>query len=257
VVDNRAGAGGNIGGQLVAQAPPDGTMLLVCAFSCSTVPSLYAKPPYDTRLLAPVIMIGTVPSVMVVPAGLPVQSLREFAAYAKSHPVNYASSGVGSSPHLVSELLAQMAGIEMIHVPYRGAGQVSADLIAGRVQLYFDNLPAALPNIRQGTERALLVAQEHRAAVAPDIPTVAEAGMSELLITPWFGIFAPPGTSEPVLERLNAAYGAALAEEAVTRRMKELGVEVAGGDYESLVRFVQADVAKWGAIIRDRRISSD
>jgi tripartite-type tricarboxylate transporter receptor subunit TctC len=258
VIDNRAGAGGNIGGQAVALAAPDGHTLLVCAFSCSTAGSLYAKPAYRIeRDFAPVIMIGTVPSVMVVPSSLPVKTLGDFVALAKRQPMNYASSGVGSSPHLVSELLNQLAGTEITHVPYRGAGQVTADLLAGRVQLYFDNLPAALPNIRSGQVRALLVAQSQRSAAAPDIPTAAEAGQPDLLVTPWFGIFAPAGTPGAVLEQLNKAIGDALRDPAVEARMKALGVEVAGGSREALGRFIAADTAKWGEIIKARNIVAD
>jgi tripartite-type tricarboxylate transporter receptor subunit TctC len=258
VLDNRAGAGGNIGGQMVARAQADGYTLLVCAFSCSTAGSLYAKPAYDIqRDFAPVVMIGTVPSVMVVPAALPVKTFAEFVALTKRQSVNYASSGVGSSPHLASELLNQLAGIEVTHVPYRGAGQVTADLLANRVQLYFDNLPAALPNIKTGQLRPLLVAQTARSAAAPEIPTSAEAGIPDLVVTPWFGVFAPAATPEEVLRKLNAAFDAALHDPAVAARMKELGVDVIGGGRDRLGGFIAGDVVKWGAIIKERNIVAD
>jgi tripartite-type tricarboxylate transporter receptor subunit TctC len=258
VVDNRAGAGGNIGGKMVARSDADGHTLLLCAFSCSTAGALYANPAYDIgRDFAPVVMIGTVPSVMVVPAASPARTLQEFIDLAKKESVNYASSGVGSSPHLAGELLNQLAGIQMVHVPYRGAGQVTPDLLTNRVQLYFDNLPAALPNIRSGAIRPLLVAQSQRSEAAPEIPTSAEAGMPDLLVTPWFGIFAPQATPTPALERLNTAFNAALRQPAVSARMMELGVNVGGGSREVLGSFMAGEVAKWTKIIQERHITAD
>jgi tripartite-type tricarboxylate transporter receptor subunit TctC len=181
----------------------------------------------------------------------------ENAKLKKKAQVSYGSGGIGSSPHLIGELLSQAAGIEMTHVPYRSTSQASTDLIPGRIQLLFDNLPAAMSHIKAKTVRALLVAQDHRAESLPDIPTAAEAGQPELLISPWFGVFAPAKTPTAVLDELNAAFNAALTDPSVEKRLRELGLEVKGGTRQQLAKFVQDDVDKWGAIIRARKIVAE
>lgn len=157
IIENRAGAGGNIGAQAVMRAPADGQTLLMCAFGCAVAPSLYQPPPYDIQKdFAPVAMLGTVPSVLVVNPNVPARTVGELIAYAKAHPgaLNSASSGIGGSAHLATELFKQRAGVDIAHIPYKGAGQVAADLLGGQVDMYFDNLPASLPSIRAGKLRA-------------------------------------------------------------------------------------------------------
>jgi tripartite-type tricarboxylate transporter receptor subunit TctC len=207
--------------------------------------------------MEPVVMLGDVPSVMLVPTDLPVNNLAEFIAYAKKARLSYGSGGIGSSPHLIGELLSQAAGIEMTHIPYRSTSQASTDLIPGRIQLLFDNLPSAISHIKAKTVRALLVAQDHRAESLPEIPTAGESGVPELLISPWFGVFAPANTSAEVLDELNAVFNAALKDPSVNRRVKELGLEVKGGSRQQLAKFVQDDIEKWGAIIRARKIVAE
>ena len=260
IVENRVGASGNIGGQAVARAEPNGYTLLMCAFGCAVAPSLYKPAPYDVvKDFAPVAMIGTVPSVLVVNPKVPAKSVAELIAYAKAHPgkLNSASSGIGTSAHLATELLNTKAGIELTHIPYKGAGQVAADLLGGQVDMYFDNLPASLPSIRSGKLRALAVASEKRSPSIPDVPTFAEAGVPDFLITPWFGIMAPARTPDAVLDRLNQAFVAALKAPEVQTRMQQLGVDVAPGSRQALARFIAGENEKWKAIIQANKIRAE
>jgi len=260
IVENRVGASGNIGGQAVARAEPNGYTLLMCAFGCAVAPSLYTPAPYDVvKDFAPVAMIGTVPSVLVVNPKVPAKSVAELIAYAKAHPgkLNSASSGIGTSAHLATELLNTKAGIELTHIPYKGAGQVAADLLGGQVDMYFDNLPASLPSIRSGKLRALAVASEKRSPSIPDVPTFAEAGVPDFLITPWFGIMAPARTPDAVLDRLNQAFVAALKAPEVQTRMQQLGVDVAPGSRQALARFIAGENEKWKTIIQANKIRAE
>ncbi|MDH0681160.1 tripartite tricarboxylate transporter substrate binding protein [Achromobacter animicus] len=260
IVENRAGAGGNIGAQAVARAAPDGYTLLMCAFGCTVAPSLYQPAPYDiVKDFAPVAMIGTVPSVLVVNPQVPANTLPELLAYARANPgkLNSASSGVGGSAHLATELLKQRAGIDVAHIPYKGAGQVAADLLGGQVDMYFDNLPASLANIRAGKLRALAVASSKRAPAIPDVPTFAEGGVPDFLITPWFGIMAPARTPAAELDALHHAFAAALQAPEVAAKMRELGVETASGTRQSLGDFVGAETARWKDVIQANHIKAE
>jgi tripartite-type tricarboxylate transporter receptor subunit TctC len=260
IIENRGGASGNIGAQYVARAEADGHTLLVCAFGCAIAPSLYKPAPYDiVKDFEPVAMIGTVPSVLVVNPNVPAKSVKELIDYARSHPgkLNSASSGIGTSAHLATELLNSKAGISLTHIPYKGAGQVAADLLGGQVDMYFDNLPASLANIRAGRLRALAVASTSRSPSIPDIPTFAEAGVPDFLITPWFGIMAPARTPQPVLDRLNKEFTAALRSPEVAAKMKDLGVETRPESREELARFIAGENAKWKAVIEANHIRAE
>ncbi|WP_116521895.1 tripartite tricarboxylate transporter substrate binding protein [Achromobacter insuavis] len=260
IVENRAGAGGNIGAQAVARAAPDGQTLLMCAFGCTVAPSLYQPAPYDiVKDFAPVAMIGTVPSVLVVNPKVPADTLPALLAYARANPgkLNSASSGIGGSAHLATELLKQRAGIDLAHIPYKGAGQVAADLLGGQVDMYFDNLPASLANIRAGKLRALAVASAARAPAIPNVPTFAEAGVPDFLITPWFGVMAPAGTPTAVLDTLHDAFAQALQAPEVAAKMRELGVETAAGSRADLGRFVTTETAKWKQVIETNHIKAE
>jgi len=260
IVENRAGAGGNIGAQAVARAAPDGYTLLMCAFGCTVAPSLYQPPPYDiVKDFAPVAMVGTVPSVLVVNPKVPAKTLPELLAYARANPgaLNSASSGVGGSAHLATELLKQRAGIDVAHIPYKGAGQVAADLLGGQVDMYFDNLPASLANIRAGKLRALAVASSKRAPAIPDVPTFAESGVPDFLITPWFGVMAPARTPDATLAALHDAFTEALAAPEVAAKMRELGVETAAGTRQALGDFVTTETARWKDVIQANHIKAE
>lgn len=260
LVENRAGAGGNIGAQSAAKSPADGYTLLVCAFSCAVSPALYTPAPFDlARDFEPVALLGTVPSVLVVHPGLPATSLKELIAYAKAHPdkLNAASSGVGGSAHLALVLLRNRAHIDIAHVPYKGAGQVAADLLGGQVDMYFDNLPASLQSIRAGKLRALAVASKARAAAVPDVPTFAEAGLPDFLITPWFGVLAPAGTPAGAIKTLNQAINQALQDPALGKRLEELGLVAAPGTPAALQRFLAAETSSWAEVIRKNAIKPE
>ena len=260
LIENRAGAGGNIGAQSAAKSPADGYTLLVCAFSCAVSPSLYTPAPFDlARDFEPVALLGTVPSVLVVHPGVPARSLKELIAYAKAHPdkLNAASSGVGGSAHLALVLLRNRAHIDIAHVPYKGAGQVAADLLGGQVDMYFDNLPASLQSIRAGKLRALAVASKARAAAVPDVPTFAEAGLPDFLITPWFGVLAPAGTPAGPIKTLNQAINQALQDPALGRRLEELGLVAAPGTPAALKRFLAAETSSWAEVIRKNAIKPE
>lgn len=252
VVDNRGGAGGNIGAQAVARAKPDGYTLLMCAFGCSVAPLMYKPVPYDIKKdFEPVAMLATVPSVLVVNPNVPARSLSELLAYARANPgkLNSASSGVGTSAHLATELLRVQTGVQVTHVPYKGAGQVAGDLLGGQVDMYFDNLPASLPSIKAGKLRALAVAGAKRSPSIPDVPTFAEAGVPNFIITPWFGLMATAGTPEPVLQRLHAVFTEALKDPAVADRMEQLGLVAAPDSRAGLEKFIEGETTKWKTII--------
>jgi tripartite-type tricarboxylate transporter receptor subunit TctC len=260
IIENRGGAGGNIGAQNVIRSAADGYSLLVCTFSCSVAQFLYTPKPYDVvKDMDPVLMLGTVPSVLVVNPKVPVKTVRELLAYAKSNPgkLNAASSGVGGSAHMALELLKTKTGVDIAHVPYKGAGAVAADLLSGQVDMYFDNLPASLQSIRAGRLRAVAVASAERAAAIPDVPTFAESGVADLMITPWFGLMAPAGTPKDILARLNGAFNAALKDPAVVRRLEELGLVIAGGTPDTLERFVKTDSQRWAEVIKRNNIKSE
>lgn len=257
IVENKAGAAGNIGVQYVSRAKPDGYTLVMCAYSCAVAQSLYKPAPYNIATqFAPVIMVGTVPSVLVVNPKVPARSVQELVAYAKAHPdkLNAASSGIGGSAHLALELLKREAGVQIAHIPYKGAGQVAGDLLGGQVDMYFDNLPASLPSIRAGRLRALAVASKERAAAIPDVPTFAEAGLPNMIVTPWFGILAPRGTPQPVVDSLNAAFDQALADPDARRRLNDLGVNTVGGPPAKLAGFLSSETRKLAELIKQNHI---
>jgi tripartite-type tricarboxylate transporter receptor subunit TctC len=260
VVENKGGAGGNIGVQYVSRTKPDGYTLVMCAYSCAVAPSLYKPAPYSIdKDFAPVVLVGTVPSVLVVNPKVPARNVAQFIDYAKSNPgkLNAASSGVGGSAHLALELLKREAKVDIAHIPYKGAGQVAGDLLGGQVDMYFDNLPASLANIRAGKLRALAVASAKRAPAIPDVPTFAEAGVADFLITPWFGIMAPAGTPDATLAALHQAFNDALQAPEVAAKMRELGVETAAGPRQALGDFVVAETARWKDVIQANRIRAE
>jgi len=207
VVDNRPGAGGNIGADIVAKSAPDGYTLLMGTVGTHAInPSLYTKMPYDHfKDFVPVVLVAGVPNVLVVTPSLPVNSVQDLIKLAKEKPgqINFASSGSGTSIHLSGELFKTMTGVEMTHVPYKGSSPALTDLMGGQVQLMFDNLPSALPQIKGGKLRAIAVTSTKRAPALPDIPTMAESGLPGFEASSWFGVLAPAGTPPAVVTRIN------------------------------------------------------
>ena len=253
VVDNRAGATGIIGADLVAKAPADGYTVMITIASHAINPSLFAKLPYDTlNDLAPVSLLAEYPFVITVHPSLPAKTLREFIAIAKarSGQLTFASSGNGSGPHLGMELFMNMAGIRMTHVPYKGAGQAMTDLVSGQVQVFLNNFLAGMQMIKAGRLRALAVTSGKRAAVAPDLPTVAEAGVPGYLVTGWYGMFVPAATPAQVINTLHAATVKALRSKEVSERLSGEAAEIAGSTPPQFAEFLKTEITKWAGVVR-------
>ncbi|WP_043833985.1 Bug family tripartite tricarboxylate transporter substrate binding protein [Muricoccus aerilatus] len=259
-VENRAGAGGNVGADFVAKAEPDGYTLLMQAISSGAINyTLYgSRMTYRPEDLAEVGLVVRVPNVIFVTNSLPVRSLRELVTYAKANPgrLNIGSSGAGTSLHVTGELLKMEAGVQMTHVPFRGAGPMLAEVIAGRVEVAVDNLPSAIGHLREGRLRALAVTTATRTPALPDCPTTAEEGLPGVEATAWFGIQAPARTPRPIVERLGAAIDAIVKEPATKARMADLGGMMpdltpdGGTTPAAFTAFVRAETAKWGEVVR-------
>ena len=261
LVENRSGAGANIGADLVAKSPPDGSTLLIAAPGPFAINQhLYRTMPFDpARDLVPVALVAEVSIVLMVPVSSPVTNLAELIALARREPgrLSFGSSAIGGTNHLAGELLKSMAGINIVHVPYRGAAPAMTDLIAGRLDLYFDNMPGVLPQVREGRVRAIAVAGTSRAAVLPDLPTMAEAGLPGFEASAWFGMAAPRGTQPALVGRINAAVLAALSNPGLRERLAQAGAETGRLDAAAFARFVDAEREKWGRIVRASGASAD
>lgn len=255
VVDNRAGGGGTIGASIAAKAQPDGYTILFGSISTHAVnPAMYKKLPYDhIKDFAPVSLIGTVPNVLVVHPSLPVKSVSDFINYAKANPgkINYGSAGIGSPPHLSMELLKSMAGIDVVHVPYKGAGPALAELLGGQTQVMCTSLAGQLPHIKAGRVRALAVTTTKRNPQVPDVPTMIEAGVPGYEVTIWYAVFVPTGVSKPIIARLNSELVKLLNSAEMKERMAQIGVDPAPSTPAELAAFVKSETDKWTKTVQD------
>ena len=254
VVDNRPGAGGNIGSDLVAKSAPDGYTLLMGTVGTHAInPSLYSKMPYDhVKDFVPVVLVAGVPNVLVVHPALPVNSVADLIKLAKDKPgqINFASSGSGTSIHLSGELFKTMAGVDITHIPYKGSSPALTDLIGGQVQIMFDNLPSALPQIKAGKLRAIAVTSLKRAPVLPDVPTISESGLPGFEASSWFGVLAPAGTPAPIVARINAEVNKWLQSAEAREKLLSQGAEAAGGSPEQFANHIRAESEKWAKVVK-------
>jgi tripartite-type tricarboxylate transporter receptor subunit TctC len=258
VVENRGGGGANIGTEAVVRSDPDGYTMLIASMPLAVNRFLFPSLSYDPLGdLAPVSLICEYPNIMAVPITSPARSVDDFIAYAKANKgkVTFASSGHGTSVHLSGELFKRMAGIEMLHVPYRGAGPALNDLLPGRVDVMFNNIGAVLPLIRGGKLRGLAVTTAMRTPAAPDLPPIAEAGLPGFDVSSWYAFFAPAKTAPEVIRKMHADTVAALTDPVTKERLEQLGVVVVGSTPAQLAAFLRAEMDKWAPVIKEAGIS--
>ena len=254
IVDNRPGGGTTIGTNLAAKAPPDGHTLLIVSFAFAVNPSLYTELPYDSaKDFAPVILAAATPNLLVINPALPAKTVQELVGLAKSRAggLNYASAGNGSSNHLCMELFRSMAGLNLVHVPYKGSVPAVTDLIGGQVDAMFDNVPNVIQQVKAGKLRALAVTSRDRSMFLPNVPTVAESGFPSFDVSVWFGVVAPAGTPAPVLASLNREINRILALPDVVQLFHGQGVEPRGGSAADFGAFLRAQTGRWAKVVKD------
>ena len=253
IIENKPGAGGNIGADFVAKSPGDGSTLLIATVGTHAInPALYSAMPYNhVKDFTPVSFLASTPNLLVVNNAVPAKNVQELIALAKRTPLNFGSSGSGTSIHLSGELFNTLAGVKMQHIPYRGRAQAVPDLLGGRISLIFDNMPSVLPLVRSGDVRALGVTSSVRSSAAPDIPTIAESGLPGFEATSWFALMAPAGLPKDVLARINAETARVLNLSDVREKMAVLGLDLAPGSPEALAGLIQKETAKWANVVKE------
>jgi tripartite-type tricarboxylate transporter receptor subunit TctC len=260
IVENRPGAGGTVGTAIVAKSPPDGHTLLVVSSSHGINPSVYRSLPYDTmRDLAPVSLLMSGPALLVTHPSVPAKSVKALVALARAQPgaLTFGSAGVGTPPHLGGELFKILAKVDMTHVPYKGNAAAFIDLVAGEISLMFPNIVSGLPHVKQGRLRAMAVSSRQRSAIAPEIPTVAESGLPGYEMGSWYGFVAPGGTPVPIIARLQQETAKALQLPDVKEKLTTQGVEAIGSTPDEFRKFLQAEIAQWGKVIRAAKLKFD
>jgi len=253
LVENRTGAGGNVGSDAVAKAAPDGYTLLMASPANTINPSLYTKMPYDPmRDLVPIALIGSVPTVLIANRSLPVQNVKQLVALAKSRPgaLIYGSGGSGTTEHLAGEMFKSAARVDMLHVPYKGGAQVMTDLLGGQIALMFVNQLAALPHVNAGKLKALGVASAERSPALPQVPTFAESGYPELIVSVWWGVMGPAAMPKEIVTQLNREIVAALASPEMKERLQTLSARPIGGTPESFAKFFADEITRWARVVK-------
>lgn len=253
VIDNKPGAGATIASDSVAKSAPDGYTLFMSTIANTINTTLYRRLPFDfERDFAPVSLVATVPNVLVVNPDVPAKTVQEFIALAKKNPekIYFASSGSGSSIHLSGELFNMVAGVKLTHVPYKGSAPAVVDLMSGQVQAMFDNLSSSLPYIKAGKLRALAVTSATRSPAAPDIPTMAEAGLPECEVLSWFALVAPAKTPQPIIDKLNAAVVKLLADPSTKQQFDNIGADPASSTPAALAALISSETAKWAKVVK-------
>jgi tripartite-type tricarboxylate transporter receptor subunit TctC len=260
VIDNRPGAGGIPGTEVVSRAAPDGYTLLMTNVALAVNAYLYPKLPYDAlKDFTPVTMVNSAPLLLVVHPALPAKSVKELIDYAKSHPgqLNYGSGGVGSTPHLSGELFKSLAGIDAVHVPYKGGAPALTDLVGGQLSFMIENVPGTMPFVKAGKLRALAITSAKRSPLEPALPTMAEAGVPGYEVIGWNGIVAVKGTPPAIVARLHTEVAKILRTPEVTQRLAALGAEPVGNTPDEFGAFIKAEMARWGKIIKEKGIRSE
>ncbi len=254
VVDNRPGAGGTVGTKAVAKSEPDGyTLVLGYTGPLAIGPSLYKNVGYDPRKdFAPIGLIGNAPNSLVVHPSFPAKTVAELIAYAKANPgkVNFGSAGAGTASHITGEYFARSAGITLVHIPYKGTGPALTDLLGGHIPMAFAPIPASHPNVSAGKLRALAVTSATRSGLLPDVPTMAEAGLSDFDASLYYGLAAPAGTPRPVIDKLNKVLREALASDEVKRQLGADGTDITPGTPEDYAAFIDKDEKKWSQLVK-------
>jgi tripartite-type tricarboxylate transporter receptor subunit TctC len=259
IVDNRAGAGGNIGAEVVAKSPADGyTLLMGSAATQAINASLYKRLPYDhIKDFAPITLVAEVPNILVVNPLIPARNVSELIAYGKANPdkLSFGSSGTGGTIHLSGELFKSMAGVKMLHVPYKGSAPAVSDLLAGQINLMFDSSVA--PYVKSGKLRALAVTSAKRSPVLPDVPTMAQAGLPGYEATAWFGILAPAGTPPSIVDKLNKNLVAILRDAEMRKWMQSQGADAIGDTPSEFAAYIKTETAKWARVVKEAGVSAD
>ncbi len=260
VIENRGGAGGNVGAEIAAKSAPDGYTIVLVAPSLAISPSLYSRLNYDpVKDFAPVSLVATVPNVMITHPSVPARTLAEFIALAKTRPggMNFGSGGNGTSNHLAGELFNIVAGVKLVHVPYKGVNLAMNDVLSGQIHLVVIGVPAAAPHIKAGKLRALALVAPQRAAALPEVPTVAEAGLTNFEVTTWYGVLAPAGTPRPVVTRLNAELVRIMHAPELRERLAALATDPVTSTPEEFADYIKREIAKWGEVVRQAGLKAD